>query len=180
MSTTKIIDKINQTTPDYNNMRSWYGFFFDKEFDNLLDVHCAEVGERKQYFIDYRIFHDKYDIDLEAVGDVMQVLYPTIKFKNIPQVAYAECQKDWDLGPHTHDNEIALHMTVFLNKKENAGIYVHDKEDNFYSEAVYVKNIYDSCCVFPFTGKEWHGVNTNNITETRKVLYIDWFKDEKR
>ena len=176
MSTANIIKSIKESVPDYNNMRSWNGFFFDKEFDNLLDVHCTEVGERKQYFLDYKIFHDKYNIDLEAIGDVMQVLYPTIKFKNIPQVAYAECQKGWDLGPHTHDNEIALHMTVFLNKKENAGIYVHDKEENFFNDAVYVRNIYDNCCVFPFTGKEWHGVDVQNISETRKLLYIDWLK----
>ena len=47
MSTTKIIDKINQTTPDYNNMRSWYGFFFDKEFDNLLEKKINHYNIRK-------------------------------------------------------------------------------------------------------------------------------------
>ena len=38
------------------------------------------------------------------------------------------------------------------------------KEENFFNDAVYVRNIYDNCCVFPFTGKEWHGVDAQNIT----------------
>lgn len=180
MSTIKIIDRIKQAKPDYNNMRTWSGFFFDKEFKlplSTLTTQQVDMEGRKQIFLDYRMLLD-YDIDIKSIGDAMQVLYPLIEFDNTPQVAYAECQKDWDLGPHTHDNKIALHMTVFLNKQENAGIYVHDKEDNFFDDAVYVKNIYDNCCVFPFTGKEWHGVNTNDITEPREVLYIDWLKNE--
>ena len=161
-------------------MRTWSGFFFDKEFKlplSTLTTQQVDMEGRKQIFLDYRMLLD-YDIDIKSIGDAMQVLYPLIEFDNTPQVAYAECQKDWELGPHTHNNEIALHMTVFLNKQENAGIYVHDKEDNFFYDAVYVKNIYDNCCVFPFTGKEWHGVNTNDITEPREVLYIDWLKNE--
>ena len=30
--------------------------------------------------------------------------------------------------------------------------------------------------VFPFTGKEWHGIKGQNIKGTRKLLYIDWMK----
>jgi hypothetical protein len=67
-------------------------------------------------------------------------------------------------------------MTVFLNEEENEGLYVHDTDENFYDKAVYVKNIYDNCCVFPFTGKEWHGIRGDKIKGIRKLLYIDWCK----
>ena len=58
----------------------------------------------------------------------------------------------------------------------NAGIYVHDTDKDFYQNAPYVANIFDQCCVFPFTGKEWHGVDGRGIKDTRKLLYIDWMK----
>jgi|TARA_B110000444_G_scaffold251236_1_gene278791 hypothetical protein len=179
MSTKKIINNIKQAQPDYNNMRTWSGFLFGKNF-NELDISNFDVIEseqRKQYFFDYRSLRN-FNIDIEEIGTELQLLYPDIKFDIIPQVAYAECKTNWDLGAHTHENEIALHMTVFLNKDENEGLYVHNTDENFYEDAVYVKNIYDSCCVFPFTGKQWHGIKGQNIKGTRKLLYIDWMKND--
>lgn len=178
MSTIKIIDKIKEATTDYNNMRLWSGFFFDKKFElpmSTVTTQQVDMEKRKQIFLDYRMFLD-YDIDLVSIGEALQILYPLQKFDIIPQVAYAECKEGWDLGPHTHDNNIALHMTVFLNDKENEGLYVHNTDENFYDKAVYVKNIYDNCCVFPFTGKEWHGIRGDKINEVRKLIYIDWCK----
>ena len=113
---------------------------------------------------------------MEAIGEVLQTLYPLQKINTIPQIAYAECETGWELGPHVHDNDIALHMTIFLNEQENEGLYIHDTDKDFYKDAVYVKNVYDSCCVFPFTGKEWHGLRGDKIKGTRKLLYIDWMK----
>ena len=107
---------------------------------------------------------------------MVQKLYPENRFLLTPQVAYSEQTTGWDLGPHVHDNEVAVHMTVFLNDEENEGLYVHDSDENFYDKAVYVKNIYDNCCVFPFTGKEWHGIRGDKIKGIRKLLYIDWCK----
>tara|TARA_B100001057_G_scaffold68641_1_gene62371 strand:- start:2152 stop:2682 length:531 start_codon:yes stop_codon:yes gene_type:complete len=175
MSTLQIINSVRKANPDYNNMRVWSGFFFDKQFELPSNINFTQMGERKQFFLDYKILLD-YNIDLETIGQVLETLYPSMKFNNVPQVAYAECETDWDLGPHTHDNEVALHMTVFLNKEENEGLYVHDTDKNFFEDATYVKNIYDNCCVFPFTGKEWHGINGKNIVGLRKLLYIDWMK----
>tara|TARA_B100000579_G_scaffold424154_1_gene428202 strand:- start:331 stop:879 length:549 start_codon:yes stop_codon:yes gene_type:complete len=180
MSTLKIIGKLNQQKSDYNNMKVWSGFFFDKKFKLPMSTDIVEREQRKQIFLDYKIFLD-YDIDLVTIGEALQVLYPFADgFNTIPQVAYAECKEDWELGPHTHDNEVALHMTVFLNEKENEGLYVHNTEENFYNDAVYVKNVYDNCCIFPFTGKEWHGIKGDKIKETRKLLYIDWMKNNDK
>jgi hypothetical protein len=178
MSTVKIINEIKETTVDHNNMRVWSGFFFDKKFElpmSTMTMQQVDMGGRKQIFLDHRMFLD-YDIDLASIGEALSTLYPFQEFSFEPQVAYAECEKDWDLGPHTHDNEVALHMTVFLNESENEGLYVHDTEENFFNDAVYVKNIYDNCCVFPFTGKEWHGIQGDKIKGIRKLLYIDWMK----
>lgn len=179
MNTKKIIDNISQANPDYNNMRVWSGFFFDKKFElpmSTVTTQQVDLEKRKQIFLDYKMFLD-YDIDLVTIGEALRVLYPfPNNFDTTPQIAYAECKKDWELGPHTHDNEVALHMTVFLNESENEGIYVHNTKENFYDDAVYVRNIYDSCCVFPFTGNEWHGIKGDKIKETRKLIYIDWMK----
>lgn len=176
MSTVRIISKLKSEKTDYNNMKVWSGFFFDKKFVVPASSDIDERQGRKQMFLDYRIFLD-YDIDLEAIGEVLQTLYPLQKINNIPQIAYAECETGWELGPHVHDNDIALHMTIFLNEQENEGLYIHDTDKDFYKDAVYVKNVYDSCCVFPFTGKEWHGLRGDKIKGTRKLLYIDWMKD---
>ena len=175
MSTLQIINSVRKANPDYNNMRQWDGFFFGQKFKLPFSNDISQMGERKQYFLDYKIFLD-YNIDLETIGQVLETLYPSMKFDKIPQVAYAECKTNWELGPHTHDNEIALHMTVFLNEEENEGLYVHDTDENFYDKAVYVKNVYDNCCVFPFTGKEWHGIRGDKINGIRKLIYIDWCK----
>lgn len=175
MSTIKIINNLRNSKSDYNNMKVWSGFFYDKKFKLLEDLPSTIVGERKQYFLDYKIFLD-YDIDLQTIGEVLQALYPFVKIDTTPQVAYAECETGWELGPHVHDNSTALHMTVFLNENENEGLYVHNTDKNFYNDAVYVKNIYDHCCVFPFTNNEWHGLKGDKITGIRKLLYIDWLK----
>tara|TARA_B100001057_G_C22828210_1_gene942286 strand:+ start:832 stop:1305 length:474 start_codon:yes stop_codon:yes gene_type:complete len=156
-------------------MKVWSGFFFDESFNLPNELSSIVVGERKQYFLDYKMFLD-YNIDLQTIGEVLQALYPFVKINTTPQVAYAECEEGWDLGPHVHDNNTALHMTVFLNTQENEGLYVHDTDENFYEDAVYVRNIYDNCCVFPFTGKEWHGLKGDKINGVRKLLYIDWMK----
>ena len=81
MSTKKIINSIKQAQPDYNNMRVWSGFFFDKRFEDF-DISNFDVNEsdqRKQYFFDYRSLRD-INIDLEEVGRELQLLYPNIKF----------------------------------------------------------------------------------------------------
>ena len=182
MSTLKIISKLNQQKVDYNNMKVWSGFFFNKKFEipmSTMTTQQVDLTERKQIFLDYKMFLD-YDIDLVSIGEVLQTLYPLQEIDVIPQIAYAECKEGWDLGPHIHDNEVALHMTVFLNEEENEGLYVHNTEENFYNDAVYVKNIYDNCCVFPFTGKEWHGLKGDKINGIRKLLYIDWMKNNDK
>jgi hypothetical protein len=133
VSTIKIIDKIKEATTDYNNMRLWSGFFFDKKFElpmSTVTTQQVDMEKRKQIFLDYRMFLD-YDIDLVSIGEALQILYPLQKF---------------------------------------------DTDENFYDKAVYVKNIYDNCCVFPFTGKEWHGIRGDKINEVRKLIYIDWCK----
>ncbi len=176
MSTLRILDKIKKADPDYNNMRVWSGFFFDQEFVLPKYVNTPIThSERTQWFLDYKVFYD-YNINLEAIGELVQKLYPENRFLLTPQVAYSEQTTGWDLGPHVHDNEVAVHMTIFLNKEENEGLYVHNTQENFLNDAVHVKNIFDNCCIFPFTGKEWHGINGDNINGTRKLLYIDWMK----
>ena len=175
MSTLKIINNLRKSNPDYNNMRVWSGFFFNKKFKLPESNDTSKFKERKIFFLDYKIFLD-YEIDLQTIGEVLQALYPFVKLDKTPQVAYAECEEGWDLGPHVHDNNTALHMTVFLNEEENEGLYVHDTDKNFYQDAIYVKNIYDNCCVFPFTGEEWHGLKGDKINGIRKLLYIDWMK----
>ena len=81
MSTKKIINNIKQAQPDYNNMRTWSGFLFEKNF-NELDISNFDVKEleqRKQYFFDYRSLRD-FNIDLKEIGTELQLLYPDIKF----------------------------------------------------------------------------------------------------
>ncbi|OUU18629.1 MAG: hypothetical protein CBC05_01835 [Crocinitomicaceae bacterium TMED45] len=176
-NTDQIISSIDISKPDYNNMRVWSGFFFDQDFE--LPEETAEVvteKERTQWFLKEDVF-EKYNININAIGEYMQSIYPDQKFSSMtPQIAYSEQTQGWDLGPHTHNNEIALHMTVFLNKETNQGIYVHNTDKEFFQEATYVANIFDQCCVFPFTGKEWHGVDGEAIKDVRKLLYIDWMK----
>lgn len=176
-TTEQIISSIKSSKPDYNNMRIWSGFFFDSDF-KLPDQmpEGIDQAERTQWFLQPEIF-ESYGIDIKAIGECMQTLYPLNKFSSmVPQIAYSEQTTGWDLGPHTHNNEVAVHMTIFLNKEPNEGIYVHDTQENFYKNATYVANIFDQCCVFPFTGKEWHGVDGKAIKDTRKLLYIDWMK----
>ena len=90
MSTLRILDKIKKADPDYNNMRVWSGFFFDQEFvlpeyTNTPITH----NERTQWFLDYKVFYD-YNINLEAIGEMVQKLYPENRFLLTPQVAYSE------------------------------------------------------------------------------------------
>ena len=176
-NTDQIIDSIKSSKPDHNNMRVWNGFFFDSDFKLPEQMPEGITNEqRTQWFLKSDTF-EKYAIDINAIGECMQLIYPEQKFGSMtPQIAYSEQTQGWDLGAHTHNNEVAVHMTVFLNKEPNEGIYVHDTDKDFYQNATYVANIFDQCCVFPFTGKERHGVDGRGIKDTRKLLYIDWMK----